>query len=174
MRILTSMTIALISIHFYACGQDQATKITDYQKDQDGTSQKWNGEKVSLSDQEWSNKLTSDQYYVLRQAGTERAFTGEYWDNKTSGIYQCAACGLDLFSSSTKFRSGTGWPSFYAPIYSDNVNLINDNSLGMLRSEVVCSRCDGHLGHVFYDGPQPTGLRYCMNSVSLLFIPKND
>ena len=124
-------------------------------------------DKITKSEDEWRKELTPAQYHVLREAGTEQAFTGAYWDNHEKGVYHCAACGLPLFSSDTKFDSGTGWPSFYQPITAANVIEVTDNTLGMERTEVRCRRCGSHLGHVFADGPRPTGLRYCMNSVSL-------
>ena len=126
-------------------------------------------EKIHKSDQEWQQKLTPDQYQVLRKKGTERAFTGEYNDNKAKGVYACAACGQELFSSDAKFDSGSGWPSFYEPISEASVEEERDTTHGMIRTEVLCSRCESHLGHVFDDGPKPTGQRYCMNSVSLKF-----
>lgn len=127
---------------------------------------------IVKSEAQWKKELSPPQYYVLREKGTERAFTGEYWNNHTEGIYYCAACHQALFNSNTKFESGTGWPSFYKPVSDSAVYIDKDFSLGMERDEVICSRCGGHLGHVFPDGPNPTGLRYCMNSVSLTFEEK--
>jgi peptide-methionine (R)-S-oxide reductase len=123
--------------------------------------------RIVKSDEEWRRELTPEQYRVLREKGTERAFTGEHYATKDSGVYRCAACGNELFSSETKFDSGTGWPSFYQPLESANVAAEVDSSHGMHRTEVLCARCGGHLGHVFDDGPQPTGLRYCINSAAL-------
>lgn len=128
---------------------------------------------VRLSDEEWRKVLTPVEFRVLRQAGTERAFTGDLLNNKKDGVYVCAGCGLPLFDSKTKFKSGTGWPSYYQPIGKDHVIDRADRSLGMLRIENVCARCGGHLGHVFPDGPPPTGQRYCINSVSMDFVPRD-
>jgi peptide-methionine (R)-S-oxide reductase len=128
---------------------------------------------VTKTDDDWQQELSPEQYQVLRRAGTEPAFTGKYWDCHDDGVYRCAACGAELFDAATKFESGTGWPSFTEPMVAEAVELKSDNSHGMRRTEVVCRRCGGHLGHVFDDGPGPNGQRYCINSLSLDLAPRD-
>jgi len=127
-------------------------------------------QKIIKTDQEWQKQLTPEQYRITRGKGTERAFCGAFYDNHREGAYHCVCCDLPLFASSSKFESGTGWPSFFRPVAKENIEVITDRSHGMVRNEIVCARCDAHLGHVFEDGPRPTGLRYCLNSESLIFV----
>ena len=127
--------------------------------------------KITKTEADWARELTPEQFHILREKGTERAFTGAYWDEHRPGVYRCAGCGADLFTSDTKFESGTGWPSFYAPTDPNAVETARDHSFFMVRNEVHCATCGGHLGHIFDDGPNPTGLRYCINSASLKLEP---
>lgn len=131
-------------------------------------------EKKKLSNEQWREQLSAEQFHVCREKGTERPFSGEYWDNKAAGHYHCACCGERLFDAATKFDSGTGWPSFWDVVDQGKVNLIGDHSHGMQRIEVTCANCDAHLGHLFPDGPPPTGQRYCINSLSLHFVPEQE
>lgn len=130
-------------------------------------------DKLDMPEEEWRRRLSPEQYHILREAGTERAFTGKYEKNKAAGLYRCAGCGMPLFASDEKYDSGSGWPSFTAPVENEAVEELRDMSHGMVRTEVRCARCSGHLGHVFPDGPGPEGLRYCINSASLDFEPKD-
>ena len=153
MRYFITLIILLINILY---GQDNQEKITM-------------AKKITKSESEWATCLTPDEYSILREKGTEMAFTGKYYKHKDDGKYVCTACDFELFSSNAKYDSGTGWPSFYAAINKDRILEKRDNTLGMVRTEILCARCESHLGHLFSDGPRPSGLRYCVNSISLDF-----
>ena len=170
-----AITGMLCALALAACGGDKTTVIIAG-NEAAATSGPWEtdmSEKVDLTEEEWRSRLTEEQYYILREKGTEHSGTGEYAYNKDKGVYHCAGCGLPLFESGTKFESHTGWPSFWEPVGDGNVTEEKDTSLGAVRTEVLCSRCGGHLGHLFPDGPEPTGLRYCINSASLKLVEKD-
>jgi len=174
MKILTGFTMALLAAVVFMTGVDRSSAVGSEMD----TVRIYSVESGEFSDlpyvektaSEWKQVLTDEQFHILREEGTERPYTGKLWDNHREGIYRCAGCGTDLFLSDTKFDSGTGWPSFWQPVAPENVREVEDNSFFMRRVEVECARCGGHLGHIFKDGPPPTGLRYCINSASLVFI----
>jgi peptide-methionine (R)-S-oxide reductase len=161
-KLLFSILFLTLSLAPACVKRDPVTQLKPSMKVLEKTTQR-----VFKTSQEWRRLLTPKQFHILREKGTERAFSGKYWNEKKTGVYHCAACGAPLFESDHKFKSGTGWPSFYRPLNSKSVTVKGDSSLGVRREEILCARCEGHLGHVFDDGPKPTGLRYCVNSESL-------
>lgn len=168
MGVLRLLVIAMILVTVSGCGAEPAERTAEDKKKESEAMEAAKARKLPMTDEQWKKVLTADQYHVMREKGTERAFTGTYAVSHAKGVFHCAACGEVLFKSSEKFDSGTGWPSFWAPAADGKVASITDKSHGMERTEVTCKRCGGHLGHVFDDGPKPTGLRYCINSVSLV------
>ena len=161
------LALAMIVVTLCGCGAEPAASVPEDKKKEAETVESAKARTVPMTDEQWKKVLTPEQYNVMREKGTERAFTGKYATSHAAGVYHCAGCGAELFKSSEKFESGTGWPSFWAPSADGKVASITDSSHGMTRTEVTCKRCGAHLGHVFEDGPKPTGLRYCINSVSL-------
>ncbi len=177
---MNKIILFFLAISFASCAQINKPQISNTTTNTSSSSSQtavlldtsWT-ERVVKTDAEWKKILTKEQYHIAREQGTERPFTSEHYENHEDGVFICVACNNPLFSSETKFNSGTGWPSYYAPYSSKSLNVAADNSLGMSRDEIACKRCDAHLGHVFNDGPKPTGLRYCIDGIGLKFIPKN-
>jgi peptide-methionine (R)-S-oxide reductase len=173
----TAIPVVIIVSYFAVHSSANPVQIIDNRAMSDSTKNtkgKNMEDKINKTEEEWKKELTPEQYNVLRKKGTERAFTGKYYENHEKGVYKCAACGNELFSSDKKYDSGCGWPSYWTPLAKEKIVLKEDRSFGMVRTEVMCAKCGGHLGHVFDDGPEPTGLRYCINSVSLEFVKQEE